>query len=46
VLTQTQQSERMPVVGYLRVEPAWLRQLYVAEIKPYHYASVFEKARP
>jgi hypothetical protein len=26
-----------------RVEPAGLRQLYVAEIKPYHYASVFEE---
>jgi hypothetical protein len=26
--------------------PAGLRQLYVAEIKPYHYASVFEKVRP
>jgi ubiquinone/menaquinone biosynthesis C-methylase UbiE len=28
------------------VEPAGLRQLYVAEIEPYHYASVFEKVRP
>jgi hypothetical protein len=29
------QQAAMPVVGYLRVEPAGLRQLYVAEIKPY-----------
>jgi hypothetical protein len=30
-----------------RGEPAaGLRQLYVAEIKPYHYASMFEKVRP
>jgi ubiquinone/menaquinone biosynthesis C-methylase UbiE len=28
------------------VEPSGLRQLYVAEIEPYHYASVFEKVRP
>jgi hypothetical protein len=28
------------------VEPSGLRLLHVAEIKPYHYASVFEKVRP